>query len=421
MKNKIVLVSSLCLVVLIAALPLISCGPARPSTEGKELKVGFMSPSSGVAAEKGAPMGHGNLDAVEYINTELGGVNGYKIKAMWYDSAYDTAKIIPITKKFMDDGALLFVTASSKEMTDAMETANRASFPGIATFTAPNIYRPPEHIYGQMPDYGDAWAAFASYYMKNVWKGPGKPRMAMHLLNNPTGAGAGNAARALADRLGIEIIATAEHTATTTSEIESLTRIKSLNPDVIFISSTPAPTAVIIRNARDLGLFPKVPIACAHASFTKALIDIAGASVVEGIYGVFPTVMWDENVPGLAKAAEYAKKNNPKDYGNADYLTSWAASLIVAEILRLALQNSGYEVLTKGDISSWKAVETNGIQKLKDFKVNGLHGPVTYTPGDNRLNKSMRLYTVKDGKIVPVTEWIEAPLIKYEEFSWWKK
>jgi branched-chain amino acid transport system substrate-binding protein len=339
---------------------------------------------------------------------------------MWYDSAYDTAKIVPLTKKFMDDGALLFVAASSKEMTDAMETANRASFPGIATFTAPNLYRPPQHIYGQMPDYGDAWAAFASYYMKNIWKGPGKPKMALHLLNNSTGAGSGNAAKALADKLGIEILKPEEHAATTQSEIESLNRIKAQNPDVLFISSTPAPTAVIIRNARDLGLFPKIPVACAQASFTKALIDIAGAANVEGLYGIFPTVMWDEKAPGIAKAAEYAKKNNPKDFGNADYLTSWAASLIVAEVLKLALQNSGYDVLAKGDINSWKAIETNGIQKLKDYKVEGLHGPVTYTAGDNRLDKFMRLYTVKSGAIVPVTDWVEAPMVKYEEFSWWK-
>jgi branched-chain amino acid transport system substrate-binding protein len=321
----------------------------------------------------------------------------------------------------MDDGALMFTIASSKEMSAAMETANRAEFPGMATFPAPNLYRPPAHIYGQMPDYGDAWAAFASYYVKNIWKGTGKPKMALHLLNNSTGYGARDAAKALADSIGIEIVATEEHAATTSSEVESLTRIKAKNPDIIYISSTPAPTAVIIRNARDLGLFPKIPVASGQAGFTKALIDIAGADVVEGVYGLFPTVTWDENVPGLAKAIEYVKKNNSKDFGNADYLTSWAATLVAAEALRLAVQNTGYDTLAKGDVNAWRAMEKNGIQKLKDYKVAELHGPVSYTPGDNRLDKSMRLYSVKGGKIVPLTGWFEAPLVKYEDFSWWGK
>jgi len=276
-------------------------------------------------------------------------------------------------------------------------------------------------VYGQMPDYGDGWSAFTNYYLKNIWKGTGKPKMALHLLNNPTGYGARDAATALAAQMGVEIVATEEHAATTTSEIESLTRIKAKNPDVIFVSSTPAPSAVIIRNARDLGLFPQIPIALGHAGMTQALISTAGAQVVEGVYGVYPTVLWDDNVPGMAKAVEYAKKNNPKDYGNADYLTSWAASLIASEILKLAVQNAGYDVLAKGNADSWKAVEAQGFQKLSNYAVGGLHGPVNYTPGDNRLDKYMKLYQVKSGKMTPITDWVEAPVIKYEDFPWFGK
>ncbi|MBI4284369.1 MAG: ABC transporter substrate-binding protein [Chloroflexi bacterium] len=391
-----------------------------PAT-GKVLKIGMMTPSTGPAAEKGSPMGHANLDAFEYINNELGGVAGYKVEVSWFDTAYDAAKVATIVKKFMDDGNLLFGTASSKEGQAAMELANRAGFPGLVSFTAPSLYRPPQRIYGQMPDYGDDWLVFANYYMKNVWKGTGKPKMALHLLNNPTGYGARDAAKAKAEELGIEIISTDEHAATTTSEMESLTRIKAKNPDVIYISSTPAPTAVIIKNAKDLGLLPGVTIGLGHASLTKALVDIAGADVVEGVYGVFPTVTWGENVPGMAKMTEYVRKLHPKDEGNMDYITSWAQSLVAAEILRLAVTNAGYDTLAKGDASAWKAIETQGIAKLKDYKVGGLHGPVSYTPGDNRLSKSVRVFQIKKGAITPVTDWIDAPMVKYEDYPWFGK
>jgi len=419
-ERFVILVAAVCLALLIMALPFAG-GCAPKPAPGQELKIGIITPTTGPAAEKGAPMGHGNLDSMQYINAELGGAGGYPIKVMWYDSAYDAAKVVTLVNKLMSDGALMFTTSSSKEMTAAMEVANRAEFPGLACFTAPSLYRPPQHIYGQMPDYGDDWSAFANYYLKNVWKGTGKPKMALHLLNNPTGYGARDAAKAMADTLGIEIVATEEHAATTTSEIESLTRIKAKNPDVLFISSTPAPTAVIVRNAKDLGLYPAIPIGCAHASFTIKLIEIAGADVAEGIYGVYPTVRWEDDVPGMAKATEYCQKNNPKDYGNMDYLTSWAQSLVCAEILKLAVKNAGYDVLAKGDVESWRAVEKLGIQKLKDYKVGGIHGPVTYTPGDNRLDKFNKLYQIQGGKIVPISDWVEAPLVKYEEYPWWGK
>ena len=408
-----------CLALIIAAIPFLSACSSGP--EEQTLKIGITTPSTGPAAEKGSPMGHANLDAIKYINDELGGVEGYPIEVVWLDNAYDASKVVTNVKRFMDEGCLMFATASSKMMSASMEIANRAEFPGLVSFNAPVIHRPPQHIYGQMTDYGDDWAAFAKYYMDNIWKGSGKPKMALLLLNNSTGYGAQDAARAAADARGIEIIATEEHKTDTISEMVSLTRVKALNPDVLYISSTPAPTALVIKNAVELGMYPGVTIGLGHAGITKALVDIAGADIVEGVYGVFPTVNWGDDVPGMAKMTEYVRNLHPKDEGNMDYITSWAQSLVMAEILRLAVKNAGYDVLAKGDVESWRAIETQGIQKLDGYDVGGLHGPVSYTVGDNRLSKALRVFQIQGGAITPVTDWIEAPVVKYEEYDWFGK
>jgi branched-chain amino acid transport system substrate-binding protein len=418
MKNKRLIITIIaCLALMVTVLPMLSaCGEAE-----KTLKLGITTPTTGAAAEKGAPMGHANLDCIKYINEELGGVNGYPIEAVWRDNGYDAGKVATIVKNFMDEGCLMYSTSSSTMMGASMEIANRAGFPGLVAFASPINYRPPQHIYGQMPDYGDDWLVFARYYLDNIWKGPGKPKMALHLLDNPTGYGALDATKAYAEELGIEIVAAEEHTKTTISEMESMTRIKALNPDVLYISSIPARTAVIVKNAYELGMYPGITIGCGHASFTSELVDIAGADIAEGVYGVFPTVNWGDNVPAMDKMTEYCQKEHPDDYGNMDYITCWAQSLIMAEILQVALDNVGYDVLAKGDAEAWKAIEEQGIQKLKDYDVGGLHGPVTYTPGDNRLSKSVRLFQVQGGNIVPLTDWIDAPVVKYEEFDWFGK
>lgn len=420
MKKRLTLPIVVMLALIVAVVPLLgACGPeAQPA---QTLRIGAMTPATGPVADKGLAGRHGIEDAVKYINTELGGVKGYQIELVYRDSGYDATKVVNIVKEFMDQGCLIFTTHSSTEMSYAKGIANDAEFPGMATYTSPVIYRPPQHIYGQMPDYGDDWVAFATYYMENIWKGTGKPKMALHLLNNPTGRGAKDGATAMADELGIEIVATEEHAATTISEMESLVRVKAKNPDVIFISSTPAPTAVIMKNMRDLKMYPGVTVGLAHASFTKALIDLAGADVVEGVYGVFPTATWDDNVAGLAKAKEYLEKYNAQDAGNMDYLSTWATTLVVAEILKNAIDNVGYDKLAKGDVDAWRAVEQYGIQKLSGYDVQGLQGAVTYTPGDNRLDKMLKVFKITSGKIGAVTGWIEAPLIKYEDFSWWGK
>ncbi|MBI2910163.1 MAG: ABC transporter substrate-binding protein [Chloroflexi bacterium] len=413
------------LALLLFALPLISaCSPAGPAAQGKgaaakgPLKLGFSMPMTGPAAEKGVPMGQGKLDAVKYINEELGGVEGHPIQVSWYDTKYDAAQSATIVKKLMDEGNLFFTTSASKDMAASQEIANRAGFPGMVSFGAPQNTRPPQHIYIQAPDYGDDWGAFTNYYMKNLWKKQGKPKMALLLLNNPTGYGVRDAAKAMADKLGVEIVAVEEHAATTISEIEALTRVKGKNPDVLFISSTPAPTSIILKNANELGMLQNITVGMAKASFTKVLIDMAGKAA-EGVYGVYPTVTWGENVPGMAKVMEYAKKYHPEHEGNLDYLISWAEALIDAEIMRQAVKSAGYEVLAKGNEESWKAIEEKGFRNVKGYDVQGLQGPVDFSnPQDRRGSKSVRVYQVKDGKFQAVSGWVEAPLIKYEEFPW---
>lgn len=404
-KKLLTLAGVVSLALIITVIPLLGTGCAGGGAE-KTVKVGFSICYTGVAAEKGRPMGNAKLDAIKYINEELGGVAGYQIEVIWRDNQYDAAKAATIINEIINSGALLFTTNASKMMMASAETANRAEFPGFTVFSSPVLTNPPRHIYAQMPDYGDDWAAFARYYLENIWQGTGKPKMALHLLNNPTGSGARDAANALADELGIEIVADEEHTATTISEIESLTRIKAQNPDILYISSTPQPTSIIVKNAIELGMYPGMTIALGHASFTSIFVELAGADA-EGIYGVYPTVNWGDDVPAMAKMTEYVRKYHPDDEGNMDYITSWAEGLIVAEILRLAIENVGVDNLTP------QTVEEYGFKKLNNFDVGGLHGPVTYTPGDNRLSKSVRIFQIKNGELVPITGWVEAPLIPY--------
>ncbi|MFC1947675.1 ABC transporter substrate-binding protein [Chloroflexota bacterium] len=404
---KIILITLMALI--IAAVPLLSAGCGGDDKEEATLKVGLSIPYTGPAAEKGRPMGDGKLDCIKYINEELGGVEGYQIEAVWRDNQYDAAKATTIVNEFIDTGCLMFTTCASKMMMASAEIANRAEYPGFAVFSSPVLTNPPKHIYAQMPDYGDDWAAFAKYYLDNIWKGPGKPKMALHLLNNTTGSGARDAADALADELGIEIVAYEEHTATTISEMESMTRINKLNPDILYISSTPQPTSIIVKNAVELGMYPGMEIACGHASFTSVLVELAGDDA-EGVYGVYPTVNWGDDVPAMEKMTEYCQANHPDDYGNMDYITTWAESLIIAEILRLAVEHVGANNI---DELTPQIVEEYGFKKLKNFDVGGLHGPVSYVPGDNRLSKSVRVFQIQDGELVAVTDWVEAPLIPY--------
>lgn len=391
------------------------------NTKGETIKIGITTPSTGVAAEKGKVLEHGNKDAIKYVNEDLGGVGGYELELVWMDNGYNAATMVSNVNKLMDDGCVMFGCSSSAMMTAAMTVANQNGFPGVAAYGAPIIYRPPQHIYGQMPDYGDDWVVFAQYFLENLWQGEGKPLMAMHILSNSTGYGAKDGATAMAEELGIDIVVR-EHTASTTSEMTSLTELKALNPDILYIASTPQPSSIIIKNAYDLEMTSTgMVIACGHAAMTKALVDLAGADKCEGVYGMFPTVSWEDDVPGMAKMAEYCQANHPDDYGNMEYITSWCQSLTMAKIVSLAVSAVGYDGLADGGTEAWQAIEEHGIKALNNYDVEGLQGPVSYTDGDNRLSKSLRVFQVQSGEIKAITDWIESPVIEYEKFDWFGK
>jgi len=411
-----ILTISICALLLAAFLALaVGCGgggtSSTSSTAEKVLKVGMILPYTGAAAEKGKPGGDAVKDAMEYVNAELNGANGVKIQIDWRDSQYKADNVATIIKDFQNNGEALFTTMSSAEMTAAMAIANRAGFPGLVTFAAPGNVNPPAHIYAHMPDYGDDWIAFVNYYKQNIWKGSGKPKMALLLLSNTTGSSVKDVARARAAELGIDLIDyMPEHNADTLSEMEAMTNIKSRNPDVIYIASTPKPTSVILKNARDLGMLGgQITIGLGHAAITKSLIELAGKDVVEGVYGAFPTLTWDDPSPAVAKAKEYLQKfNHSENAGNMDYLACWATSLVVADILRTAVKNAGYDALAKGDASAWKVVEEQGIQKLNGYDVEGIQGPVSYTPGSNKLGTAVKIYEIKNGQMTPMGDWIQA-------------
>ncbi len=418
-RNFIVGTGAASLFLFMGGLPLLT---TACNTKGNAIKIGITTPSTGVAAEKGKVLEHGNKDAILYVNEVLGGVGGYELELVWLDNGYNAATMVSNVNKFMDSGCVMFGCSSSAMMTAGMTVANQNSFPGVAAYGAPIIYRPPQHIYGQMPDYGDDWVVFAQYYLENLWQGTGKPKMAMHILNNSTGYGAYDGAMAMADELGIDLVIKREHTASTTSEITSLTEIKALNPDILYIASTPQPSSIVIKNAYELGMMSGgMVVACGHAGMTKALVDLAGADKCEGVYGLFPTVSWGDNVPGMAKMTEYCQSYHPNDYMNMEYITSWCQSLTMAKIVSLAVDAVGYDVLAKGGTQAWQAIEEHGIKALDNYSVEGLQGPVSYTTGDNRLSKSLRVFQVQSGEIKAITDWIEAPVIEYEKFDWFGK
>ena len=74
------------------------------------------------------------------------------------------------------------------------------------------------------------------------------------------------------------------------------------------------------------------------------------------------------------------------------------------EAINIAIEQVGYENL------DGRAVK-EAFYSIKDFDPHDIGRPVTYTPEDNRGAPEVRIYEIRGGKVVPATDWREAPML----------
>jgi hypothetical protein len=98
MKNKsIIFIIAVCLLIIVA-LPLVSaCNSGGTATKTGTLKVGIMTPTTGVAASKGVPLRDGNLDCIDYINNELGALTVIKSRQRTWTASMTQTSPSPIS------------------------------------------------------------------------------------------------------------------------------------------------------------------------------------------------------------------------------------------------------------------------------------------------------------------------------------
>ena len=92
---------------------------------------------------------------------------------------------------------------------------------------------------------------------------------------------------------------------------------------------------------------------------------------------------------------------------SADGAMSLSLIPTVIEAMRRAVEEVGYENL------DGRAVK-EAMDSIKDFDPHGIGKTITYTPEDHRGSATVRIYEVRGGEAVSVTDWREAPMLAPE-------
>lgn len=159
-----------------------------------------------------------------------------------------------------------------------------------------------------------------------------------------------------------------------------LTKIKSFNPDAIFLGGVYVEGALLTKQADEVGL--KVPIIGGDGLKTEEYINLAGSSA-EGDIVTYIGEPIDENNPFYKKYKSMFPNDDLQPFDLNSYLST--------KIIFSALTNS---LMVKGSFSREYA-----NKYIKSTTFNLLY-PVKFDNRGDNINSVFTVYTVKGGKFV---------------------
>ena len=387
------------LIAVLAVAVALSLGPL-PNQAGAAdvIKWGVLIDLSGPTSDWGKNQVKGQLDAMRWVN-ENGGINGKELKLIVIDDGYDTRKGVAGYNRLVDSEKVLGLYIQSTGTT--LTLVKKIVADGVATIAASfssklqNPEKTPFSFFVS-PSYG-TMGRIALKWVRMTWKDNNRnPKIVYMYPDGPYGRDILEVCKGYAKKIGVDVGPDQVVDWPTKDATVQLTNMSRYDPDYAYITSTAMNGAVILKNAKALGL--KTKFISNIRNFEETLITLSGGAA-EGTYGVHPIAPYGADVPGMKKVVESHEKWHAGDMGTNVYVEGWVNILSVTEALKAADKAGD---LTPGGIR-------NAFEQFRNFSTGGLAPPLTFTNKDHRGSMAAKIYEIKDGKMVDVSGWIELP------------
>ncbi|MCG7336031.1 ABC transporter substrate-binding protein [Sporosarcina sp. ACRSM] len=361
-----------------------SSGESGESNDSETIKIGVNLELSGAVASYGTSEAAGIDLAVEEINA-AGGIEGKQIEIVKIDNKSDNAEATSAAIRLAEqDKVVAIIGAATSGATVAQaQIANDKQVPLISpSGTSPSVTVREdggvnEYVFRTSfidPFQGTVAANFAANELK-------VKNVAIY-SDNASDYSKGLAASFKKDfeAAGGKIVSNESYVAKDSDFRSTLTRIKSENPEFIFIPGYYEEVGLIVKQAREMGI--DVPLMGADGWDSPILLDLAGA---DALNNTFTTNHYSSEDPD-GKIQEFSKKFEEK-YGKAPDAFN-ALGYDTVYLLADAIQRAGGPDSTK--IKDALA-ETKDLELITGlYSVDENHHPI----------KSATILEYKDGETV---------------------
>jgi ABC-type branched-subunit amino acid transport system substrate-binding protein len=337
-----------------------------PGFDGKTIKLGVITPTSGPVAVIGEPLTNGDKAYWDYVNEELGGVGGkYKVELVIEDSAYDAPTAVQKYNQIKDD-VVMFDQLLGTPIVNAL----------LEQLTADNIVAQPASLDSFWVREQNLLPLGAPYQIQAIngidWfvtdGGGSKDSKLCSLVQDDPYGEAGQAGVDFAlDHLDMDLTDSATFPSGNPDFTAQITQLQGKGCEAVWLTSTPTDTGNALAKAAELGFNPKwlgqspTWIGAFVDSPLMPYLQKNFVWVSEGPeYG-------DTSAPGMKELLrihdKYAADQDPDVFYNFGYLESKA----VHQVLEAAVEN--------GDLSREGIVKAmNSIDELDFGGVFGTYG-----------------------------------------------
>ena len=413
MRKRVGNIIGVCLSLILAVFLLVSCTSEAPTTPGiKTIKVGLGMALTGPQPATTIPLTYGYMDHYRWVNEHLGGIEvdgvRYKFDVMWEDEGYSPVRSISLYKKFKNAGAkyVQFIGSHPNEAISALTSADRIPNIGANSNLSPIYYNTqPNYTIPIISPYVDYFAAGMNWIKEN-WKESRKPKVGTIALDISWGheLDRGYGAVEYAEKIGIEWIGIEFVPFAITDATVQVNRMAAKNPDFVWVHHLNEGIAVVLKDARRLGVLKKSKWMWHPGGTGDTFIKLA-AGAADGGYAVAPFPLQNDPGTKIAEARRaFLKYRGESQISLFDpyYLEAWACVETAIESIKIAIRDYGYDNLTGPNI-------LESVFKIKDYDMGGLTSTLTMVKDYPAIMKVVKIYEVQGGKFKAISDWRPAP------------
>ena len=348
------------------------CGRSEPV-----VKIGFVAPLTGDQAPQGEDLLRGAQLAVERANAQGPILPGQRLALVALDDQRNPTQAVAAAKKLISDRDVVAVIGhlNSSCTMPASAIYHQARLVQITPVSSnPQISRQGFDTFYRTCATDDLQGPAAALFIVNELKAK-----RVFVLDDMTTYGRGLANELIKKLSGLEVQVLGHEGITQGDKdfVPLLTKVKSLNPDLVYFAGMFPEGALLIKQRAEVGLSSR--FMGGDGLFDAALITLATPHAAEGIY--LTTIGSDMHQIPTAHAfiKEYEGRFGPIGAYSA---YAYEATGIAIEAIRRAGKKDRAAVLA-------------AMKTLKDYP--GLFGPHNFDEKGDSLIRDIGIFTVKDG------------------------